>query len=134
MSRLLIRIEKIIIRLIACFENSADTLNLTIEGNNMALSIGLTATAKIAPTAAGAPATVTNVVYACVPAGAYTIVPAADNMSAVYTAAVVGTGNEATVQAVNSAGTVLTDAAALPDVTAAAGPPADALNLSVSIP
>lgn len=110
----------------------ATKLNLTIEGTAM-LNIGQTATAHIAPTAAGVPAPVTSVVYDVTPAGAYTIVQAADGLSAVYTAVVPGTGIMATVSAINAAGSSLTDTAALPDI-AVAVPVADALNLTITTP
>lgn len=97
------------------------------------MNIGQTATGTISPTAAGVPAPVTNIVWDVTPVGAYTIVPSADGLSAVYTAAVAGTGIQATVKAINSAGTVLSDAAPLPDVTGAV-PVADALNLTITTP
>ena len=96
------------------------------------LNIGDTATATIAPTAAGVPdAHVSAVKYDVIPAGAYTIVPAADGMTAKYTAAVVGTGILATVSAVNEAGKTLTDQAPLPDVGTLV---ADKLNLTITTP
>lgn len=108
-------------------------LNLKIEGKRI-MNIGDTATAVIAPTdPSGVAAPVTSVVFTVTPSGAYTITPGADGLSAKYTAAVAGTGNVATVTAVNSAGSTLTDAKPLPDV-AAATPVASALNLSVTTP
>lgn len=108
-------------------------LNLKIEGKRI-MNIGDTATAKIAPTdPSGVVAPVTSVVFTVTPAGAYTIAPSSDGLSAVYTAAVAGTGNVATVTAVNSAGSTLNDTKPLPDV-AAATPVASALNLSVTTP
>lgn len=108
-------------------------LHLTIEAP-MTINVGQTATANIKPTdASGNPAPVTNVVYDVTPAGAYTIVPAADGLSAVYTAVVAGTGNQATVTATASDGSSLKDAAALPDVVVPV-PVATALNLSVTTP
>lgn len=104
-------------------------LNLTIEGN--AMQIGQTATAHIAPTPAGA--VVTNVVYGVTPAGAYTITtPDPTGLSAVYTAAVAGTGIMATVSATAADGSTLTDSAALPDITGAIV--ATALNLTITTP
>lgn len=107
-------------------------LNLTIEGPAM-LNIGQTATATIAPTAAGVPdANVSAVKWDVTPAGAYTIVPGtAPSLTAVYTAAVVGVGAMATVSAVNEAGVTLTDTAALPDVGTLV---ADKLNLKITTP
>lgn len=96
------------------------------------LNIGQTATAHIAPTAGGVPdANVSAVVYGVIPAGAYTIVAAADGQTAVYTAAVVGVGPVATVTAVNEAGVTLTDQAPLPDVGTLV---ADKLNLTITTP
>jgi hypothetical protein len=110
-------------------------LNLTIKGSEMALNIGQTATATIAPTAAGVPdPNVTAVTFTVVPAGAYTIVQNTTNpFVAVYTAAVVGTGNVCNVSAINEAGKTLTDTAPLPDVTAASVA-ADKLNLTITTP
>jgi hypothetical protein len=106
-------------------------LNLTIEGPKM-LNIGQTATATIAPTAAGAPdANVSAVVFSVVPAGAYTIAPGPTPLSAIYTAAVVGVGIVANVSAVNEAGVTLTDSAPLPDVSTLV---ADKLNLTITTP
>ena len=101
----------------------------------MALNIGQTATATIAPTAAGVPdPNVTAVTYTVVPAGAYTIAQSTTNpFIAVYMAAVVGTGNVCNVSAVNEVGVTLTDTAALPDVIAAVVP-ADKLNLTITTP
>lgn len=126
-------IELFLLVLIELVELLRPRLNLTIQGSEI-MNIGDTATAKISPTAAGQPSTVSNVVYDVSPPGAYSIVPAADGLSAVYVAAVAGTGNRATVKAINAAGTVLTDSAALPDVSGVVGPPADALNLAVTTP
>jgi hypothetical protein len=132
MAKLLIFIEKIIIRLTACFGPVAERLNLTIEGNNMStLVIGQTATATIAPTPVGA--IVTNTVYTVTPVGAYTIsVGDPTGLTAVYTAAVANTGCTATVTANASDGSQLTDTAALPDVVAAIV--ATALNLTITTP
>ena len=52
------------------------------------MDIGQTATGTISPTAAGVSAPVTNIVWDVPPVGAYTIVPSADGLSAVYTAAI----------------------------------------------
>lgn len=97
------------------------------------LNIGQTATATIAPTAAGVPdANVSAVQWGVIPAGAYTIVPSTTNpLQAVYTAAVVGVGIVATVSAVNEAGVTLTDQAPLPDVGTLV---ADKLNLTITTP
>lgn len=92
----------------------------------MAIQIGQTNTAHIAPNGDGV---VTNVVYSV--SGGYTVVPAADNLSAVCTATTAGTGFTVTCTAVNSAGATLTDTKPLDDVAAAA---ADALNLTVTNP
>lgn len=110
-------------------------LNLKIKGNVMSLNPGMTATAKIAPTdATGAPAPVTAVVYDVSPTGAYTIVPAADGLTAVYTAgAAAVTGPVATVKATSAGGVVLSDHAALPDIVLVT-PEATALNLTVTTP
>lgn len=106
-------------------------LNLTIEGPKM-LNIGQTATATIAPTAAGVPdANVSAVVFSVVPVGAYTIVPGPTPFSAVYTAAVVGVGIVANVSAVNEAGVTLTDSQPLPAVGTLV---ADKLNLTITTP
>ncbi len=96
------------------------------------LNIGQTATATIAPTAAGvADANVSAVKFDVVPAGAYTITPGATPLSAKYTAAVVGTSIVATVSAVNEAGVTITDKAPLPDVGTLV---ADKLNLTITTP
>ena len=100
-------------------------LHLKVHGAKI-VKIGGTATATISPTPAGT--TVTNVVYDSDPTGFYTVVPAADGLSAVYTATAVGTGINATVSAMNADGVTLTDKAGLPDVTTGA---ATALNLTV---
>jgi len=102
-------------------------LHLTIEGL-MAINPGQTATARIAPTPVGS--TVSNVVYTASDAS-WTIVPAADGLSAVYTAGAIGAGFTATVTAVATDGTALTDSKPLPDVVA---PPATALNLTITTP
>jgi hypothetical protein len=111
-------------------------LNLTIKVNKMTaastIEIGQTATATIAPTAAGVPdANVSAVVFGVTPPGAYTIAPGPTPLSAIYTAAVVGTGIVATVSAVNEAGVTLTDSAPLPNVNTLV---ADKLNLSITTP
>ena len=94
------------------------------------VNIGQTNTAHIAPTdGSGAPAPVTSVVYTA--SGGYAVVPAADGLSAVYTATALGTGFTATVTAVNSAGASLTETKPLDDVVAA---PATALNLTLTNP
>ena len=105
-------------------------LHLKVEGAKI-VNVGQTATATIKPTAAGQPATVTNVVYDSDPTGFYTVVPASDGLSAVYTATAIGTGISATVSAVNTDGVTLTDKAGLPDVTTAA---ANELNLTITTP
>lgn len=96
------------------------------------IEIGQTATATIAPTAAGVPdANVAAVVFSVVPAGAYTITPGPTPLSAIYTAAVVGTGIVANVSAVNEGGVTLTDSAPLPNVNTLV---ADKLNLTITTP
>lgn len=116
--------------------HKATKLNLKVEGASV-MNIGDTATATITPTGPGptgpVPAPVTSVVYTVTPAGAYTVVPAADGLSAVMTAAIVGTGNSLTVTAVNSAGATLSETAALPDITSGVVV-ADQLNLVVTTP
>jgi hypothetical protein len=113
---------------------AATRLNLRIKGADMSINVGQTATATISPTAQGVPgALVTGVTYDVQPAGMYSIAPLPDGSAATYTALVAGTGITATVSATNTAGTVLTDSAALPDVVAVVGP-ADALNLAVTTP
>jgi hypothetical protein len=93
----------------------------------MAINIGQTNTAHIAPDGDGI---VTNVVYTV--SGGYTVVPAADGLSAVCTATTVGTGFTVSVTATNSAGAVLTDGPKpLDDVSSVA---ATALNLTVTNP
>ena len=109
-------------------------LNLDIEGTNMTIDVGQTATGHIAPTdPSGASAPVTGVVWTVSPTGSYSIVPAADGLSAVYTATAVGTSFIATVTALNSAGATLTESAALPDIVVPV-PVASALNLTVTTP
>jgi hypothetical protein len=112
----------------------ADRLNLTIEGCDMTIDVGKTATATIAPTAAGGVAApVTQVVFGVLPPGAYSITSISP-LSARYTAVTPGaTGIVATVSAVNSEGTILTEAQALPDITAATTPVAIDLNLTVAV-
>lgn len=117
-------------QIVACLKHRRIRLNLVIEGPET-MNVGQTVTATISPTAAGQPATVTNVKWDVAPGGAFNIAPAADGMSAVYTATVAGTGFIAEVSAVNAEGVTLTDQAALPDV---GQPAADALNLKIGPP
>ena len=106
-------------------------LNLSLEQKGRHMKIGDTINAKIAPTdSSGQPAPVSGVTWTVNPAGAFTIVPAADGLSAVYTAAVNGTGNVCSVAAKSAAGVLLHDAKPLPDVVAPQ-PEATALNLTV---
>ena len=98
----------------------------------MTINVGAVETGTITPTdPTGASAPVTGVVWTATPAGGYTIAPAADGLSAAYTAVAAGTGFTATVIAVNSAGATLTESAALPDVVVPV-PVASALNLVIT--
>lgn len=110
-------------------------LNLKVEGNMAQLQIGQTVVARIAPTAAdGTAAPVTGVAFSADPDGVYTVVVNADG-SATYTAAAVGAGVLARVQAVSAGGVTLRDMQPLPDVVAVQPPPvpeAVALNLTIS--
>ena len=96
----------------------------------MTIQVGQTATARISPDGDGV---LTGIVYTVTPAGAYSIAQAADGLSAVYTAAVVGTGFVATVVAVNDVGATITDSAPLPDVVAVPNP-VTKLNLTITTP
>lgn len=92
----------------------------------MSIKIGGTNTGRIAPDGDG----VVNAISWSA-SGGYDISPAADGMSAVFTATTAGTGYTATVSAMNSLGVTLTDTKPLDDVEAGA---ATALNLTISNP
>lgn len=78
----------------------------------MALNLNQTATGTVTVVPPGAP--LTNAVFTV--SGGYSIVPAADGLSAVFTATSLGTGFTATYTADASDGSKLTASAALPDV------------------
>lgn len=98
------------------------------------MKIGDTGLAKIAPTAAGAPASVQSVNWSVAPDGIWTVTPASDGMSADLNAVGAGDGAVLSVTGVNVAGVTLTETAALPKVDSPTPPPpvADALNLTVT--
>jgi len=110
--------------------DEAVQLNLRIRGKCIVADINSVSNGSIAPTtAAGTSAPVSNVVWSTVPDGVYSVAPAADGLSAVYTA--VGAGSAvASVSAVSKGGVTLTESKPLPDVVV--DQEAVALNLSIA--
>lgn len=106
----------------------ATKLHFKICRRHHMINVGQTNTAHIAPNGDGV---VTGVTYTA--SGGYDVAMAADGLSAVYTATTPGTGFTATVTAVNSVGTTLTETQPLDDVQAVPNP-ATALNLTITNP
>lgn len=122
-----------------CRDNEATSLNLTIEPASLSAlclwegdmaKIGDKFLARIAPTNdAGGPAPVFDAEYILL-GGSYTVVAAADGLSAVLTAGFPGSGNRLEVAARTKGGSSLLDSEPLPDVEADAEE-ASRLNLTI---